>query len=199
LYCCINRLLHKLCSANQRQRLSCKPTALAAQPGVGKAASSTTLLTHLFPAGQQHQRSSWPRKDDPVLEHLLRDFRSAKLRRQFFSHDAKEYSETLDVKVLVSHAAGGGAEAASSKPCSDRNRGAELTRHTVAAGCGEWLWLHHLQLETGAGMQVTVQRMAKCWCRHQATLQICVSLADYYSVLMIHQRPTATHWLTMPL
>ena len=56
---------------------------------------------HLNPAGQQHQRSGWPRPDDPVLEHLLRDFRSAKLRRQFFSHDPKEYSETLDVKVLV--------------------------------------------------------------------------------------------------
>jgi hypothetical protein len=41
-----------------------------------------------------------------VLEHLLRDFRSAKLRKQFFSHDPKEYSDTLDVKVLVRHAAG---------------------------------------------------------------------------------------------
>jgi hypothetical protein len=60
---------------------------------------------HLFPAGQQHQSSGWPRKDDPVLEHLLRDFRSAKLRKQFFSHDPKEYSEALDVKVLVRPAA----------------------------------------------------------------------------------------------
>jgi hypothetical protein len=59
----------------------------------------------MFPAGQQHQSSGWPRKDDPVLEHLLRDFRSAKLRKQFFSHDPKEYSETLDVKVLVRRAA----------------------------------------------------------------------------------------------
>jgi hypothetical protein len=60
---------------------------------------------HLFPAGQQHQSSGWPRKDDAVLEHLLRDFRSAKLRKQFFNHDPKEYSETLDVKVLVRRAA----------------------------------------------------------------------------------------------
>lgn len=46
-------------------------------------------------------RSDWPRKDDPVLEHLLKDFRSAKLRKQFFSNDVKEYTDTLDVKVLV--------------------------------------------------------------------------------------------------
>uniref|UniRef100_A0A383VSK7 Rho-GAP domain-containing protein n=1 Tax=Tetradesmus obliquus TaxID=3088 RepID=A0A383VSK7_TETOB len=61
-----------------------------------------TPQAHAVPSpGQQHQRSGWPRPDDPVLEHLLRDFRSAKLRRQFFSHDPKEYSETLDVKVLA--------------------------------------------------------------------------------------------------
>lgn len=47
-------------------------------------------------------RSEWPRKTDPVLDNLLRDFRSAKLRRDFFNHDVKEYTETLDVKVLVS-------------------------------------------------------------------------------------------------
>ncbi|WIA30978.1 hypothetical protein OEZ86_001026 [Tetradesmus obliquus] len=61
-----------------------------------------TPQAHAVPSpGQQHQRSGWPRPDDPVLEHLLRDFRSAKLRRQFFSHDPKEYSKTLDVKVLA--------------------------------------------------------------------------------------------------
>lgn len=43
----------------------------------------------------------WPRKDDPVLEHLLRDFRSASLRKQFFTHDVKAYTDTLDVKLLA--------------------------------------------------------------------------------------------------
>lgn len=37
-----------------------------------------------------------------MLEHLLRDFRSSTLRRQFFSHDQQEYTDTLDVKLLVS-------------------------------------------------------------------------------------------------
>lgn len=78
----------------------------------GKTASIAFLHMHVFPAGQQQQSCSWPRKDDPVLEHLLRDFRSAKLRKQFFSHDPKDYSETLDVKVLVRRAAGPTAEAA---------------------------------------------------------------------------------------
>jgi hypothetical protein len=40
-----------------------------------------------------------------LLEHLLRDYKSVKLRRQFFTHDPKEYTETLDVKVLVSYVA----------------------------------------------------------------------------------------------
>lgn len=50
--------------------------------------------------GHQHG-SQWPRRDDPVLEHLLRDFRSATLRKQFFAHDPSEYTDTLDVKLLV--------------------------------------------------------------------------------------------------
>lgn len=37
-----------------------------------------------------------------MLEHLLRDFRSAALRKQFFAHDVSEYTDTLDVKLLVS-------------------------------------------------------------------------------------------------
>lgn len=37
-----------------------------------------------------------------MLEHLLRDFRSAALRKRFFSHDTTEYTDTLDVKLLVS-------------------------------------------------------------------------------------------------
>jgi hypothetical protein len=36
-----------------------------------------------------------------VLEHLLRDYRSAALRKQFFAHDPQEYTDTLDVKLLV--------------------------------------------------------------------------------------------------
>jgi hypothetical protein len=36
-----------------------------------------------------------------VLEHLLKDFRSAALRKQFFAHEAHEYTDTLDVKLLV--------------------------------------------------------------------------------------------------
>lgn len=41
-----------------------------------------------------------------MLEHLLRDFRSASLRKQFFTHDVKAYTDTLDVKLLVSHQQG---------------------------------------------------------------------------------------------
>lgn len=48
-----------------------------------------------------HHSAHWPRKDDPVLEHLLRDFRSSALRKHFFANDPKEYTDTLDVKLLV--------------------------------------------------------------------------------------------------
>jgi hypothetical protein len=55
----------------------------------------------LLRAGQHQHAGQWPRRDDPVLEHLLRDFRSAALRKQFFAHDTQEYTDTLDVKLLV--------------------------------------------------------------------------------------------------
>ncbi|KAF8068242.1 Ocrl [Scenedesmus sp. PABB004] len=42
-----------------------------------------------------------PGRPDPVLEHLLRDFRSAKLHAQFFARPAGEYTETHDVRVLA--------------------------------------------------------------------------------------------------
>eukprot|EP00879_Flechtneria_rotunda_P021216 GHRR01022349.1.p1 GENE.GHRR01022349.1~~GHRR01022349.1.p1 ORF type:complete len:170 (+),score=71.39 GHRR01022349.1:673-1182(+) len=45
--------------------------------------------------------TGWPKKDDPVLDHLLRNFRSAKLRKQFFSQPVQQYTETVDVKLLV--------------------------------------------------------------------------------------------------
>lgn len=51
--------------------------------------------------GQHQHAGQWPRRDDPVLEHLLRDFRSVALRKQFFAHDTQEYTHTLDVKLLA--------------------------------------------------------------------------------------------------
>jgi hypothetical protein len=42
-----------------------------------------------------------PRADDPVLDHLLRDFRSPHLRKLFLAHKPEEYMEVLDLKLLV--------------------------------------------------------------------------------------------------
>lgn len=43
-----------------------------------------------------------PTKPDPVLDNLLRNVRSKHVRRQFFTHARAEYTETKDVKILVS-------------------------------------------------------------------------------------------------
>lgn len=50
-----------------------------------------------------------------MLEHLLRDYRSSALRKQFFANDPQAYIETLDVKLLV----GGGS-------CGQENKAAAV-------------------------------------------------------------------------
>lgn len=98
--------------------------------------------------GHQHG-SQWPRKDDPVLEHLLRDYRSAALRKQFFAHDPQEYTDTLDVKLLVRTVYGSEWAAVRQQLHSKQAQGSSLGFHSGAEGsCCLPIWSFPLSSTT---------------------------------------------------
>jgi hypothetical protein len=79
-------------------------------------------------------RSSAP--SDPVLEHLLRDYRSAKLRHHFFTaHDRTAYTLPVDVTLLVRHPPSKHSLSGNTSRC-------RACRHGVAVWCVDIVVIH---------------------------------------------------------